>query len=623
MIKNFLFKKLYLLLGPINIIFGSYLFSSSMLDMQSRLDFIDHSIKVLENSNSETNKYIRDLIPENSNSKANKQIYELISQYGSEKNIEQLTEEKKRLQILNERFEKLKDILHKDAQAKDKSDDEKNWLLEQEFTKLNRILFQPNNNCKYLVNSPLSNQTYSQKLIFSDPTFITQDEFSKYCTENGNYIKKVNGRIIQLKVVLQISQNGGGSATCGYQALLNGFIIARLILSSYTQRALILHELMDKNLRMNLFGNENSLWRSAIINSRKGNILKKFFFNFLLMSLYDSECAKKRIVNKKIEDHEHRSLCRYIDHGECEYIYFNKLENIKDENERNFFMDNGTLNLLSSNIVKYLQQRNGNKIIMNSDLMSGIIMSTLKNNEKFSKVFHELDNVEKKNKIIKYLPGLKNSFEFSDEVVKDLTTGTSMLPYEWSRMLSGKQFSSPGEWLFGEEIFNIIEIEKTKGNIFKSIYVHQNRALFDHFPNELVNLIYSYFEENSYFVQYGDIELTENMKTAIKKNEILDPYDMRQDFKELVQFVIDPNSYGFRIMTIIVGGNHWIACVINKRRRLATERIGDDVQYILADSMDGDYTRSYYIKELLERLEGREIPEFAQGTSDGGWCVIS
>ncbi len=89
-------------------------------------------------------------------------------------------------------------------------------------------------------------------------------------------LSAISYNLEQYQVYNQFDDNGGGSASCGYHALLRSLQLIHSK-SSNKPEATLKNDLMSPDLIQVYFGNERSDWRKKIIMRRKKEIVKKQF----------------------------------------------------------------------------------------------------------------------------------------------------------------------------------------------------------------------------------------------------------------------------------------------------------------------------------------------------------
>ena len=287
-------------------------------------------------------------------------------------------------------------------------------------------------------NSP---QTYKQ-----DNT--SHPVFSHLINELGD--QKFTHNYIQLKVSNQFNSLDGGTL-CGYHALKNGFLIARLYLDESQQKTEIEKLLVSQEIINTLFKDASSAWRSHIIKQRAANLAMLFIRDALLKQIKGAKLGLQGTYELNLEPLK---------------VTLEQLNGNSADKE----VERSRLQDMLSSVAQRLAQASSSyqNSIGTYNLTKDVIIQAFKeqltkNSRADNKILHEILNHNEK--IEQYFPSLA-SLSFSiigDSIVNIPSKGNAYQkgygPGQSKNQMMTNQ--TPGEWLESQEILSLAELEKS------------------------------------------------------------------------------------------------------------------------------------------------------------------
>jgi hypothetical protein len=426
--------------------------------------------------------------------------------------------------------------------------------------------------------------------------------------------------VIQLHVRRQGEKDG--AASCGYQSLLNGILVARFLLSNQEQKQVLSYLFKNEALRINLFGEQHSKWRQFIIGYRTKYLISKFIYNVLLCNLWDELALNNRFLDKPVIGASALSICDQMDMPE-QWIGFTPCSGDMSDRERDKFKN--ILTASTENIVEKLYREGKitvyqNKIIIGKQYIIEGIYAALETKRQYaSQQIQRVDQKSKsafeqeakqyadlKNKIDLYFPQLENvQIILSDSKIEEAITGFSVNTDNWKRYITGGLDSKPGEWLGDTEIQPLVIFEKAQGFLLHRINLQQ--------ANFGITFVSAPTNNN---IALETVLKTADVVLDEKGEQQAAAYHFNDNIKELMQIVRDVNTQAIRIILLRIPG-HWITCIVNKIKN-------QKAQYIITDSLEIGRIQHQRVKELITLLEGTELAGYVPARQDtGGGCVIA
>lgn len=433
-------------------------------------------------------------------------------------------------------------------------------------------------------------------------------------------IRYQKDNIVQLGVKYQMDVDGGGSASCGYHALKNGIVIARLLTCAPGQRLAIMQELTSSELVQKLFGSASSQWRQQVILDRKRKLFLNFIKDVLLLSVKGCQVRNQRLDNAQYYSYTLRTNQSavypvFVQPDQANGIH----ESIDNDDERKVLCGRApqVANELLAHLALSVDQQD--PLVIDGNTIRNTYKAILLRRDP---QFHALATDAKINQ---YLPNLAQvRIIIGNDIIEEEQTRQSMSGLRsYLANPSAHDGGVLGDWLTSDEMVPLITFEQhastllanlgnitiiklgddNHGPLAASLFA-QYAGLHDErlTPEELRNVKENYKQASDAFY---NTEVLRQLPAA----QIADYY-FNGDLVELALRVRDPHAR-FVAVVILRYPGHWITCVVDKQQGAG------NVRYILADSINSNYTGDSRIRELINILEGHYVPE-----STGGCTIV-
>ena len=372
---------------------------------------------------------------------------------------------------------------------------------------------------------------------------------------------------MQLEVINQ-DEVLGGSASCGYHALKNGLIIARLLSIEEVRKKDIQALLTSRAPVEQLFGNKTNIWRAHVIEERAKQLAAWYIRDVLLKSIKGARVAEQGVYDLNLEQAK---------------VSFEPFAAGSQDNEAERLALQGILSTISHHIAASAGTRQGNFLTYDISLeqvaricREYFIKNIKEDNNKAA--YQVLQDVSK---IISYFPHFAQlSFWLQDD-------NTIMSPHQETihrhtyaggkGKVKGGGIGGFGQWLEVEEIKALYALEKGRnGELVQDIF--DNVRL----PFKEIFYIEDPFE-NPLQVQF---ETHEGLQFLAQ--------DMQSPFSSFLAVLIIHQS----------GFPHWFTCVIKKQR--------NKTSYIFADSSNMPRTKDLHARNVIRVLNGEAPLEQAR-----------
>lgn len=503
-----------------------------------------------------------------------------------------------------------------------------------------------------LLNSKQITKRVSERLDLDSYEFSRSNQQFLKSASLGEYVldNLTSDRVIQLRVKRQAGRDG--AASCGYQALLNGIIVSRLLLSAPNQRNKLLYELTSEMLRFDLFGQEHSSWRTCVIRFRRKFLIQHFIYNILLCNVTDTSPLNARIKEasvlspnairlnvceqmerrrlwidfndfKESVKNRERKLCQsvlqttaklIVDKLEREnkiHTYQNQLEisgsvllnAISDAIKSSHLSKKATADKTRSPYAQHLWESNLLQIYVPEIEIQKIIIDYVNNPDSLAHGATAHEYYKLLTKIEQYFPLLKQiKIYITKSGISEDFSELAIRPSRWKNYIGGEGNGKPGEWLDNDELDPLIKLESEGDSLLSDIDLAKNNLKIIHItvPDPMPGV-------------------PQTLKHHLKKDPFgnvhkeADSDQYQENVEEVLGLVQAKDAQGIRVI-LFRYDRHWITCVVNKVG-------GHDAQYILTDSMGRSRIHEDRVKELITLLERRELTEYQNQNSNS--CVIA
>lgn len=429
--------------------------------------------------------------------------------------------------------------------------------------------------------------TYIQRdLNFEQQYILRAADFPAEC------ILAQRGNLLQLNVLNQFWQNCGGGASCGYQALKNGIVIARLIHSDLAQRMQLLYELTSISLVQALFGKVGSDWRASVIKSRRRSIIVQVISNILHLRLLGCE----HITDPRVRGENIFAL--NYNKGSVTYLPFTPeeiaLENFDQEREAYRSCIGTVAELLANNMPIEAQQATNISVTTQEIIAAFNDALEFKGRDDYR--YQEPADLRRRalynalranpDKIGQYFP------EIAD--IQIIVNNNGIMEPSTRMAGSFAEGFLPGEWLTSDEVNPLITRERASAflnGIWQNVRI---LCVGDQGQGSLANQLRN-ADLYAGGVQVFAPHMTGHDTDNLYQREFID--EDVQHFADSIRGTQGQLPFVGIIILCVPG--HWITIVVNK--------IHGEIQYILADSVGASRINDARVSELIALLEGRQI----------------
>lgn len=432
-------------------------------------------------------------------------------------------------------------------------------------------------------------------------------------------------RVVQMRVAGQ-SSAAGGSASCGYQALKNGLFIALATFCDEIDQPRVLRNLNDIALTQAFFGKTESgigPWREKVIIERRKYIIRNVIYNYLLTILNRGNKETQRTRPKSVESsgkpmplavnffrsgqigEEYLVMQPYNEHDLAQGL-------TEDDRMQYASISKSVRNTIVESFSSKIGVTTGPNVFITGEQLLDYI-----NQEIQARIQKNLTNVDEQERretaerwarlgdpetIRKYFLDIGQRSLDVDRIIYDGRHGSWGKPLIDERQMEkyindrvDGHAGTPGDWVISEEVTPIIEWEINHG------LLHNRQGV-------------------SYCLLEDANSINErNVVTRSSFRDVVRTFHLNEDEFRMIHETLRAEGSAV-IIIILMLPNHWIPVVINK--------VGEQRQYLISDSMGSNCIHAREIRELIQFIEEDLRPSDQTGepvaapSAGWGWRIL-